>query len=189
MASHIPTGSLRPHTTGGSTFPVFLSSADEAMQFRNRVQGLVQKSLNSQLSFRAWLQTFPVWRWEEMAATTVPAGGSANDLFVQKARESSVTIVLLRDKLRPGTKEELMAVKDDPEVELKVLWFPRRRLRFAPGTEVQRFLFGPDAKNIFHEKLARPNSEDAWQTLAANLIDVLLMALRSDGRRPYVSRV
>jgi hypothetical protein len=149
---------------------------------------LVVKSLNSQLSLRGWSQQFPVWRWEEMASTTAPSGVRTNDLFVEKARASSVTLVLLRDKLRSGTKEELLAVKDDPEVELKVLWFPRRRPRFTPS-DVERFLFSDEAKGIYHHKLARANSEDAWQSLFANLIDVLLMALSSRGRRPYVYRV
>jgi hypothetical protein len=189
MASHTPIGSLRPYTTGVSTFPVFISSADEAMPFRNRVQNLVEKSLNSQLSRNRWPEHFPVWRWEERSSTTVPAGGNANDLFVQMARESSVTIVLLRDKLRPGTREELMAVKDDEEVELKVLWFPRRRPRFAPASEVERFLMSEEAGNVFYNRIVRPDSELAWQVLAANVIDVLLLALRSTGRRPYVARI
>ncbi len=173
---------------------MFISSADEAMPFRNRVQNLVEKSLNSQLSRQPWPEHlrwpehFPVWRWEERAATTVAAGGNANDLFVQMARESSVTIVLLRDKLRPGTREELMAVKDDRDVELKVLWFPRRRRRFGPESEVERFLSSDDAKNIFYNRIVHPNSEVAWQTLAANVIDVLLLALRGTSRRPYVAR-
>ncbi len=188
MASHVSTGSLRPHTTGGSTFPVFLSSANEAMRLRDRVQDLVVKSLNGQLSLRGWSQQFPVWRWEEMASTTAPAGTRTNELFVEKARASSVTIVLLRDKLRPGTKEELLAVKDDPDVELKVLWFPRHRPRLTPS-EVERFLFSEEAKGIYHHKLADANSEDAWQSLLGNLIDVLLLALSSPERRPYVYRV
>ncbi len=188
MAGPAPPASLRPYILGGPSFPVFLSSADEAVRFRNRVQDLVVKSLNSQLSFRGWPEHFPIWRWEEMASTTVPAGGRANDLFVQKARESSVTIVLLRDNLRPGTKEELMAVKDDPAVELKLLWFPGRRPRVRPS-EVQRFLSSADARGIYYNKLTRPDDDDAWQTLFANLIDVLLLALRSEGRRPYVSLV
>jgi hypothetical protein len=188
MTSHVPAASLRPYARGGSKFPVFLSSANEAMRFRNRVQDLVDKSLNTQLSFRGWPDQFPVWRWEEMASTTVPAGGRANDLFVQKARESSVTIVLLRDNLRPGTKAELMAVKDDPDVELKVLWFPRRRPRLAPS-EVERFLLSEDAEGIYHHKLSRANSDVAWQRLCANLIDVLLLGLRGRGRRPYVDLV
>lgn len=183
-----PSGSLRPYITGGSTFPVFISSADDVRAYRDRVQNLILKSLNTQLSFRGWREQFPVWRWEEMASTTTPPGGRVNDLFVQKARESSVTIVLLRDKLRPGTKEELLAVKDDPDVELKVLWFPGRRLR--PGhSEVAQFLFSAEAQGIYHHKLRPADGEAAWQSLFANLIDVLLLALRSGGRRPYVYRL
>jgi hypothetical protein len=188
MAGHPSIGSLRPYTTGGLTFPVFISSANEALPFRDRVQNLVEKSLNSQLSRNRRPEHFAVWRWEERASTTAPSGGNANDLFVQMARESSVTIVLLRDKLRPGTREELMAVKDDEEVELKVLWFPRHRPRFWPASEVEGFLTS-EASNVFYNRIVHPDSELAWQALAANVIDVLLMALRSTGRRPYVARV
>jgi hypothetical protein len=188
--SFSPTASsLRPYTTGGASFPVFISSADEAMTYRNRVQDLITKSLDSQLSYRGWAEHFPVWRWEEIAATTVPAGGKSNDLFVQKARESSVTIVLLRDSLRPGTREELLAVKDDPDVELKVLWFPRRFRASFGSTEVQRFLFSADAKGIYHNRLQPADSDVAWQRLFANIVDMLLLALRSSGRGPYVHSI
>ena len=103
---------------------------------------LVEKSLNSQLSRNRRPEHFAVWRWEERASTTAPSGGNANDLFVQMARESSVTIVLLRDKLRPGTREELMAVKDDEEVELK-LACGSRVIAHASGRRVRLRAFSP----------------------------------------------
>ena len=103
------------------------------------------------------------------------------------ARESSVVIVLLHDQLRPGTCEELLAVKGDADVNLKVLWFPsaRRWWHRRGASEVETFL-GEHKNEIYYKRSDEVDGEDAWVVLIQNLVATLLKALRSGERTPYV---
>ena len=178
---------LRPHLDGIQSFPIFLSSASEAELLRDRVDRVVQSAFNTQLSHFAWKVLFPIWRWEDVEARAAATNASVNETFVQMARESSVVIVLLHDNFRPGTREELMAVKDDDDVNLKVLWFPRRRRAFLPQRQSEVAQFLTDERNqILYKRFPSIDSEDAWVTLVQNLVATLLKALRSQDRRPYV---
>jgi hypothetical protein len=178
---------LRPHIDNVQSFPIFISSSADASQLRDRVDRVVHRALNAPLSHSAWRVSFPIWRWEDVEARAAKSGKSVNDTFVQMARESSVVIVLLHDQLRPGTKEELLAVKDDADVDLKVLWFPIRPswLRLGRPTPVQRFL-GLHQNDIGYNCFDDFDSEEAWIHLIQNLVSTLLKALRSEGRKPYV---
>lgn len=180
---------LRPHTEGVRTFPIFISSGADATALRDRVDQLVQRAFNTQLSQYAWQVWFPIWRWEDVEARAARSGATVNDTFVQMARESSVVLVLLHDRLRPGTREELLAVKDDENVDLKVFWFPLRRSVFRLGrpTEVGRFLQLHKGE-ILHKRFDDVDDEAGWIYLIQNLVATLLKALRSERRSPYVER-
>jgi hypothetical protein len=101
------------------------------------------------------------------------------------ARQCSVVIVLLHDDLRPGTRGELLAVEDDSEVDLKVLWFPRRRRIWRRQSSVAEFLTTRQDK-ILYTCLPDANSEEAWVAVVRNLVATLLKALRSEDQEPYV---
>jgi antibiotic biosynthesis monooxygenase (ABM) superfamily enzyme len=178
---------LRPHTDNIRSFPIFISSSADAEQLRDRVDRVVQRAFNAQLSHAAWQVWFPIWRWEDVEARAAQSGQTVNDTFVQMARESSVVLVLLHDRLRPGTKQELLAVKDDEDVDLKVFWFPARGSirRLGRPTEVERFL-ELHKDDILHKRFDDVDGEAAWIHLVQNLVATLLKALRSEGRRPYV---
>jgi hypothetical protein len=180
---------LRPHISDGRTYPIFLSSGEDAQALRNRVERVVQNCLNAQLSHRGWPIQFPIWRWEDVdARAATEHDRSVNDTFVRMARESSVVIVLLRDELRPGTREELLAVKDDPDVDLKVLWFcTHGKFRRRRSTSVRTFL-DSHRDTILYTRIDDEHGEEAWVAIMRNLVSTLLMALRSDGRDPYVEQ-
>jgi antibiotic biosynthesis monooxygenase (ABM) superfamily enzyme len=178
---------LRPHTENIRSFPIFISSGSDADQLRDRVDRVVHRAFNAQLSHLAWQVWFPIWRWEDVEARASKSGQTVNDTFVQMARQSSVVLVLLHDRLRPGTKAELLAVKDDDNVDLKVFWFPLRRSIFRLGrpTEVARFL-ELHKNEILHKRFDDVDGEAAWIHLVQNLVATMLKALRSEERRPYV---
>jgi hypothetical protein len=180
---------LRPHIEGAQAFPIFISSGADANALRDRVDRVVQRAFNAQLSHRAWKVWFPIWRWEDVEARAAASGQTVNDTFVQMARESSVVLVLLHDQLRPGTEEELLAVKDDENVDLKVFWFPLRHpvLRFGRPTQVGRFL-ELHKNEVLHTRFDDIDGEAAWIYLIQNLVATLLKALRSEKRIPYVER-
>src|SRR5256885_13369168 len=93
-------------------YTLFLSSSDQAAtrKLRRRVKALVDDVVGPQLRrFPEAEVSLAVDMWEREAAQKAPKGGKVNDLFVELARASALTLVLILDELRPGTKEELEA--------------------------------------------------------------------------------
>lgn len=189
MTSFLPesaSDTLRPHVGGIKDFPVFLSYGDEAMHLKKRIVRVLEEAINRQLSHVGARVHLPVWDWRDVPVGRAPDGGKINDRFVEMARTSSVTIVLLFDRMPPGTQEELLAVKDDKDVDLKVFWInrPRKLSSLRRPTEVARFL--NQHKNEFtYLELDDLDSERSWVRLVANVVSVLLKALSSEQRKPY----
>ena len=179
-----PSESLRPFSVEVRQFPIFVSYGDDAKALKTKVKRLVEEALNRQLSHSAWATQLIIWDWRDIAARRAPAGGRTNDIFVEKVRASSVTIVLLFDRLPPGSREELLAAVDEEEVDLKVFWLNRRRWWRRPS-EVSRFLDAHSDRFDYLE-LSELDSDDTWVALTNNLVAVLLAALRGDQRVPYV---
>jgi hypothetical protein len=150
------------------------------------VKRLVEEAFNRQLVHGSWEAELVVWDWRDMAGQRAPDGGRTNDLFVQKARESSVTIVLLCDQMPPGSEEELLAVLQENDIDLKVFWLNAAGNENPPReSEVAQFLdrHGDDFKYI---ELSDLESEDTWIQLTSNLAAVLLQALRGQNRPSYM---
>jgi len=182
-----PRASLRPYSAANRRFPFFVSYGDEARDLKARVKSLIERALNSQLSNSGWDAVIDVWDWRDMAGEKAPKGGKTNDLFVHRARESSATIVMLLDRMPPGTEEELLAVLDEDEVQLTVIWLNRRRLlhRWRGSTEVSRFL-DKHKDEFSYVEVENLNSEQTWLKLTGNLVALLLRALHGSDRPPYV---
>jgi hypothetical protein len=178
--------SIRPLLADIRRFPIFVSYGDEAKPLKTKVKRLVEEALNRQLVHGNWRAELVVWDWRDMAAQRAPDGGRTNDIFVEKAKESSVTIVLLFDHMPPGSEEELLAVLKEKDIDLKVFWLNRTPEEGASEeSEVAQFLdsHGDDFKYIEFSEL---ESEDTWVELTSNLVAVLLQALRGQDRPPYM---
>jgi hypothetical protein len=173
--------SLRPHLSQVTRFAVFVSYGDEAKDLKKRVKRLVEEAISRQLNLGVWPIDLVVWDWRDMAGERAPEDGKTNDLFVQKARESSVTMVLLCNKMPPGSEEELLEVVKDPEIDLKVIWLNSNS---SSESEVGQFLT-EHSDEFRYVELLELDSEDSWITLTANLIAVLLRALRGQDRTPF----
>src|SRR4051812_42658952 len=105
---------------------LFVSSADEDLtrRLRQRVKRLVEDVINPQLlNYPEGRVTLALRLWEREAAQKAEPNENVNEIFVRYARESSLTIVLLIDEIRPGTMEELVAALGDDDVDLAVLIF------------------------------------------------------------------
>jgi hypothetical protein len=185
-----PRASLRPWSGGNRRFPFFVSYGNDARKLKARVKAVIERTLGAQLANSDWKAVIEVWDWRDMAAEKAPKGGKTNDLFVAKARQSSATIVMLLDRMPPGTEEELLAVLDDEEVQLTVIWLNRRRLLagLRSPSEVGRFLMEHEDEFSYVE-IRDLDSEDAWMKLTANLVSLLLKALKGENRTPYTEAI
>jgi hypothetical protein len=144
------------------TVKVFVSSADEPEHIkclRDRVDLVVGKLLNSALRDADSRLRFECERWEDFPTQKAPVGGKTNDLFVSRARESALTMVLLHDDLRPGTEEEVRAVLNDPDVELAV----QRYSSTSADPYLDAFLEEIKPKVLWGE-------ENDWQSEAAWIV-------------------
>lgn len=186
-SSGSPRAALRPYSDANRRYPFFVSYGDDAKALKSRVKSLIEKALSSQLSQSGWNSVIEVWDWRDMMSEKAPRGGKANDLFVLRARESSATIVMLLDRMPPGTEEELLAVLDEDEVHLIVIWLNRRGLirRLRGETEVARFL-KEHQDDFSYVELENLDSEQTWIRLTANLVALLLRALGSQAHPLYV---
>lgn len=173
--------SLRPHLNQITRFAVFVSYGNEAKALKKRVKRLVEEAMSRQLTLGIWPIDLVVWDWRDMAGERAPEDGRTNDLFVRKARESSVTMVLLCDQMPPGSEEELLEVVKDPEIDLKVIW-----LNADPSveSEVAQFL-GEHSDDFRYVELFELDSEDSWIALISNLVAVLLRAIRGRERPAF----
>lgn len=149
---------------------IFLSSGDDASALRDRFERVVRE-VDEQFSMRSDLR-FRVVRWESVPAQKAP-DGNVNALFVNMARDSHLTVVLLLDQIRPGTLEEMEAVLTESDVQLAVLWF-RAGPDEAPA--LQEFLEKHRAR-LLYNATGPPDSEEAWLTMVRIITSVIVDAI------------
>jgi hypothetical protein len=159
------------------TLRIFISSGDDAAALRERVAGLIEKAVNSQLTQLGIDLQLKVDRWEDTAADTNDAGETTNERFVKRALTSDLTLALLVQKLGPGTREEIEATLEAGK-ELKVLWFVPKRSR--PRSQVARFL-EPLGERIYYDKTGLPEDDESWHGIVRVLLQIVLGELRPGG--------
>jgi hypothetical protein len=123
-------------------YTLFLSSSDQAdvRMLRKRVKDLVEDVISPELRHSRASARLAVEMWERAAPERNRPGETTNQRFVRMAREASLTMVLILDELRDGTREELEAALDEPEAQLAVLSFsPGRNLDEASSTSSTRY--------------------------------------------------
>ena len=164
-----------------AVYTLFLSSSneDETRKLRQRVKRLVEDVINPRLNeFSEAGVRLALDMWERDAAQRVEPGQFVNDLFVAKARKAHLTLVLLLDEIRPGTREELEAALAAVGVQVAVLMFDR------PGGSEQEKI---DARNdyirrhqhkiLYNDRCGHPDSDDAWIALTQTLFHFTLSAI------------
>ena len=161
---------------------IFLSSGDDALDARDCVEGLVERVFNPQLRRTNAPFRFAVERWEREAAQRNQPGEGTNDRFVRMAREADMTVALLLEHLGPGTREELEAVLDETNHQIKPLWFVTPHTH--PESDVATFL-DEHADRLLHEKLGEIGSTESWEGIVKVLLARTLDAIYDGGEEVY----
>jgi hypothetical protein len=168
-------------------YRIFLSSGDGEIlkKLRDRVEKLVYEVFDAQLREADAPVRLEIDRWEEVVAQLPPEHGRTNDIFVEKALKSTLTLVVLTDELRPGTKEELEAVLalEPPGPQLAVLRFDQSGEKVSKEMrQLDEYLEKNKHRFFYKRHLGPIDSEAAWFGLIGPLVAVLAIGLVRDAR-------
>src|SRR6476620_5857548 len=166
------------------TYRIFLSSGDDALDLRDRVEDLVNKVITPQLEDANFKLRLAVKRWEQAASQTTPAGKKTNDRFVDAAVASDLTLALLLDRLGQGTKEEIEAALA-AGTEVSALWFIGRTE--TPDSEVAEFL-GKQREQLLHDRTGNPESDESWHGILKILMALVFQGLKQEQVPHYEQR-
>lgn len=160
-----------------ATYSVFVSSAGEMGPIRQRIEGLLDKSINPPLRDNVRAQLL-AQMWERAQAQQRQPGRDANEIFVEKALQSHATVALFRRQLRTGTEEEVVALLTrDPQERS-----PLSVLRFAcpPGEarepDLDAFFELLNEQEVQWEDTGDFDSPESWQALVKVLVGLALAA-------------
>lgn len=153
---------------------VFLSSSNDAIEVRERVDGLIRNAVNPALKDLGEVR-FYLEKWEHTEARRLGAGEGFDDEFISKAVASDLMMTLVVERVGPGTEAEMRAVAESG-TEIAALWF----VKFGeqPDTEAARFLNELQDKKILRYKQAGTiDSEESWQAIVRVLMAAAFQAL------------
>jgi hypothetical protein len=154
------------------TVTVFVSSGDDAQVLRDRVSALGQL-FNEQLNQVSSSIQIHIDRWEHTAAQRAP-GGQVNALFVERAKNSDLTLVLLIGRIGPGTRAEIDAVKNEQKPMLSILWFKPENEEDV-DQELRQFVEAMKEEN-FLNVLGPWKGDDGWLGLIRIVLALVLAA-------------
>jgi hypothetical protein len=173
-----------------NTYTLFLSSADDewTQKLRSRVKRLIDDVINPRLGgYREAGVRLALDMWEREAAQRASPGRKVNDLFVEKAKDSQLTLVLLLDEIRPGTREELDAALAQLGVQVALLIFerPNGPLDAQKFQELNDYIDALRARDdlFYDSRCGEPDSDDAWLSLIRTLLDFTFGAMRNHDPR------
>jgi hypothetical protein len=179
---------LRP-ARATTAYRVFLSSATDANTLRKRVKRLVEDVFNPQLLEADAGFVVLLDMWERAAAQRAGAGQTVNQLFVDRALKSDITIVLILDSLGGGTREAVEAVLGQDDVQLSVLRLTTKDGDAADADEAGQFILANRDQFLYEMKRAALNSADSWLMLVRTLFAIVLRGVvPSEGGAYYESR-
>ncbi len=164
-----------------SLYRVFLSSGNDALQVRERLDRLITNVVVPQLSHADAPFRIEVVRWEAAAAQRVPSEHT-NDLFVEQACRCHLVIVLLLQEIRPGTREEIQAVLDEKGIDVAVLQFGDSPSDTQGWADLNDFLEA-NRERLFYKRVESLASEDAEHELLRVLIRLVIRAFLETGGR------
>lgn len=172
-----------PHSL--DQYTLFLSSSDQQAlrRLRRRVKTLVDDVVSPELRRSDTQVGLVVDLWEREAPGRVPEGETPNSRFVQLALSSHLTLVLIVDELRDGTREELEAVLAAGGPELMVLSFAPTQATPPEKLEALDNYFATIKEQVIYRRCAGPDSADAWLGLFKAITAFTVAALRNSELR------
>jgi hypothetical protein len=170
---------MRLATRQTRTLRVFLSSGGDAIVERDFLDALIRDGLVPPLMHSGSPIRIEVDRWERTAPHKIVRGGSPNDEFVARAKVANLVVGILKEELRPGTKEELEAVLEDDEAEVEVAIVWCADPRDDPPTEVAEWL--KDRQGIaLYDKAGLDDTDGPRIAFVRLMTEALLAVLRNE---------
>src|SRR5699024_5318948 len=131
-----------------------ISSAGDVNDVRetlDQVIAAVGRIIADQDRWTETLHLAPV-RWEDIASEKTPEG--SNSGFVRRAIECQLVIVIFRDRVGDGTREELIAVQNHAHTELAVIRIAPTKPKSA-GAKAIKELLDHEQERVYYK--AVPN--------------------------------
>ena len=144
-------------------YTVFLSYGEDGRQMCDLLDSMLREA-NAQLMEQGIPAMIYADRWDHSAAQRVDSG-HVNEVFVERAAASHLTIVLLTNEIRPGTREELEAVLQNTETQLAVIWFDVGGEATEIGTPTGTYLKEVVNERMLYLKTGAFDSPQAWQSI------------------------
>jgi hypothetical protein len=165
-----------------TTYRVFLSSANtrRLVALRDQVEYLIRDIVSDQLNWANEAFRFETVRWETAGAQRVD--GATIERFVEQAIQCQLTIVLLVDDMRPGTRREVQAVLNhEPEkIEVAILRFTRKTERNADQDELGTYLRWIRSRyKLLVRTVNRSDREQEWAEIVRTAVAALIAAYRA----------
>jgi len=155
-----------------SEYTVFLSSADDALELRQRVDGLFHNVVQPILRDRQVNVRFHLDMWEKTEPRRLEDEETIDDEFVARAVASNLLLTLLVAKLGPGTEKEIRAVLDSG-TEIALLWFVDRAEH--PDTAAGKFITQLEAQDVLrYRKAGPPGTSASWEAIVSVLLSAVL---------------
>ena len=154
---------------------VFVSSADDVIDQRNVVEGLVRNSVNPELAAQRYLIRLEAEMWEKAHPRRLFGRETIDDEFVKKAKDSDLVLAMLYERLGGGTKKEIEAVLTST-TPLSLLWFVSRKDN--PKTPAAKYIRKLEKRKVLrHKRAGRPGEPENAEAIFQVLLNVALEAV------------
>lgn len=169
-----------------SEYTVFLSSADDAIELRARVDGLFHNVVQPALRSANADVRFHLDMWEKTEPRRLEDDETIDDKFVGRAVSSNLLMTLVVERVGSGTRKEIEAVLDS-NTEIAMLWFVDRAEH--PDTPAAKFMKQLEQDEVlFYKKAGRPDTKESWEGIVTVLLGAILAALKRGEVEGYRER-
>jgi len=154
---------------------VFVSSADDAIDQRNMVEGLVNNSVNPVLAANKHKIRLEAEMWEKAHPRRLFGRETIDNEFVEKAMASDLVLAMLYERLGGGTKKEIEAVLTT-KTGLALLWFVNPK--DTPKTPAAKYIRKLEKRKVLrHKRAGRPGESQNAEAISQVLFNAALEAI------------
>lgn len=153
---------------------VFVSSADDVIDQRNMVEGLVNNSVNPVLANKHQIR-LEAEMWEKAHPRRLFGRETIDDEFVEKAKASDLVLAMFYERLGGGTKKEIKAVLRT-KTQLSLLWFVNRK--DDPKSPAAKYIRKLEKRKVLrHKRAGRPGEAQNAEAISQVLINAAFEAI------------
>ena len=156
-------------------YSVFVSSADDVVDQRNMVEGLVNNSVNPALAANKHKIRLEAEMWEKAHPRRLFGRETIDDEFVEKAIASDLVLAMLYERLGGGTRKEIEAVLKTT-TPLSLLWFVNRMDR--PKSPAAKYIRKLEKRKVLrHKRAGRPGEAENAEAISQVLLNAAFEAI------------